>query len=249
MDNYNPFSLANKIILITGASSGIGRSIAIECSKLGAKLIILGRNKERLNETLSLLNGDNHSVKSTDLNDIDGIYDFVTELPRLDGIVHCAGTLKTVLTKFLSRKELNEIFETNFFSIVNINTLIQEKKKINKCASIVLLSSTASGLVAEYGNAAYSASKGALAAYSKVLALELVPQKIRVNCVIPAMVNTPLLNKTNIDIEQLNEDAKKYPLGYGNPEDVAYAVIYLLSNASKWVTGTGILLDGGLTLK
>lgn len=249
MSLYNPFSLTNKIILITGASSGIGKSIAVECSNLGAQLIIMGRNIDRLKETLSLLTGENHSMVSIDMNDKDRISSFITELPKLDGIVHCAGTLKTVLTKFLRRNELDEIFETNFFSIIYFNSLLLNKKKINNCASFVFLSSTASSLVAEYGNAAYSASKGALTAYSKVLALELVSKKIRVNCVLPGMVKTPMHEKIQIDIDQLKEDEKKYPLGYGTPEDVAFAVIYLLSNCSKWITGTGILLDGGLTLK
>ncbi len=216
---------------------------------MGAKLILLGRNSERLNETFSLLMGEGHVQKTIDLNNNEEITLFVAELPKLDGIVFCAGTQKTVMTRFLLREELDEVFETNFFSTVNLNQLLLIKKKINKEASIVFISSTAAGLVAEYGNAAYSASKGALTSYSKVLALELSSQKIRVNVVSPGMVKTPLLDKISVTPEQLNEDAKRYPLGYGNPEDVAFAVVYLLSDASRWVTGTDILLDGGLTLK
>jgi NAD(P)-dependent dehydrogenase (short-subunit alcohol dehydrogenase family) len=245
----NPFSLVNKTILITGASSGIGKSIAIESSQMGAKLILLGRNSERLMETMSLLSGEGHNIKAMDLNNSEEVSVFVAELPKLDGIVFCAGTQKTAMTRFLLREELDEVFETNFFSAVNLNQLLLSKKKINKEASIVFISSTAAGLVAEYGNAAYSASKGALTSYSKVLALELSSQKTRVNVVSPGLVKTPLLDKISVDSEQLKEDEKRYPLGYGNPEDVAFAVIYLLSDASRWITGTTILLDGGLTLK
>jgi len=247
--SYNPYSLNGKIILITGASSGIGKTTSIECSKLGARLIITGRNKHRLEETMSELVGDGHFLYVLDLNKAEDVYKFVIDSTRLDGIVHCAGIQKTCPAKSIVREDLDSIFETNFFSTINLNTLLLQKKKINKGASIVFVSSTASGLVAEYGNAIYSASKGALSSFAKVLALELVLRKIRVNCVSPGMVRTPLLNKTSIDKAQFIEDEKRYPLGYGNPEDVAYAIIYLLSEASKWVTGTNLLLDGGLTLK
>ncbi len=245
----NPFSLVGKTILVTGASSGIGKSVAIESSRMGARLIILGRNSNRLLETMSLLLGEGHSLKELDLNNSNEVSDYVNGLSKLDGIVFCAGTQKTTMTRFLLRHEIDEVFETNFFATVNLNQQLLSKKKINKNASLVFISSTASGLVAEYGNAAYSASKGAITAYSKVLALELTSQKTRVNIISPGMIKTPLLSKIDVDENQLLEDEKRYPFGYGNPEDVAFAVIYLLSDASKWVTGSDILLDGGLTLK
>ncbi|NVN94333.1 MAG: SDR family oxidoreductase [Bacteroidetes bacterium] len=246
---YNPYSLLEKKILVTGASSGIGKSIAIECSKLGAKLVITGRNFDRLKETMSLLTGDGHILKVLDLNDTDNLQEFILDIPKLDGIVYCAGIQKTCPTKLIQRVDLDEVFETNFFSIIDLNTTILSKKLLNKEASIVFISSTAAGIVAEYGNAIYSATKGALTSFAKVLALELIAQRIRVNCILPGMIKTPLLNKILVDEEQLKKDEERYPLGYGNPEDVAYAVIYLLSNASKWITGTNLLLDGGLTLK
>jgi len=249
IDFNNPFSLSNKTILVTGASSGIGKSIAIECSKLGAKLIILGRNSSRLIETISLLFGEGHSFKSLDLNNPIEVSNYVTLLPKFDGIVYCAGAQNTIMTRFLLREEIDKVFETNFFSTVSLNQKLLFNKKINKNASIVFISSISSGLVAAYGNAAYSASKGALAAYSKVLALELCSMKTRVNVISPGMIKTPLLKEFKVDENQLFEDEKLYPFGYGNPEDVAFAAIYLLSNASKWVTGSDILIDGGLTLK
>jgi NAD(P)-dependent dehydrogenase (short-subunit alcohol dehydrogenase family) len=247
--SYNPYSLIGKKILVTGASSGIGRVTSIECSRLGAQVIAVGRNPERLKETMKMLTGDGHLSKELDLNNSDAVFSFITDIQKIDGIVFCAGIQKTCPTKYIVREELDGIFETNFFATINLNTLLLQKKKINTEASIVFVSSTAAGIVAEFGNAIYSASKGAISSFAKVLALELSPRKIRVNCVMPGMVRTPLIKNILVDEDQLKEDEKKYPLGYGNPEDVAFAVIYLLSDASKWITGTNLLLDGGLTLK
>jgi NAD(P)-dependent dehydrogenase (short-subunit alcohol dehydrogenase family) len=244
-----PFSLSGKKILITGASSGIGRSCAIECSKQGAALIITGRNSERLEETMAMLSGDGHLFKALDLNDGDATSGFISEISNLDGVVYCAGIQKTCPSKLIQRADIEEVFETNFFSIASMNSLLLKKKKLNKGASIVFISSTAAGVVAESGNAIYSASKGAITSFAKVLALELSNQKIRVNCILPAMIKTPLLETISVDKEQLALDEKRYPFGYGSPEDVAYAVIYLLSDAAKWITGTNLLLDGGLTLR
>jgi len=246
---YNPFSLNGKTILITGASSGIGKITSIECSKLGAKIILTGRNTKRLEETLALLSGEGHQLKVLDLNISEAVSEFIENMPKLDGVVYCAGTQRTCPIKFIQREDIDKVFETNFFANININTLLLSKKKINKGASIVFISSIAAGIVAEVGNAIYSASKGALSSYAKVLALEMSSQRIRVNCVLPGMVNTPLLKKLDVEEDQLKEDEKRYPLGYGNPEDVAYSVIYLLSDATKWVTGSNLILDGGLTLK
>jgi len=245
----NPFALSGKHVLITGASSGIGRSTAIMCAGMGARVTITGRNEKRLNETLSVLEGSGHNVATLDMNDAETVSDFIENIDKLNGIVYCAGTQKTVIAKNIHREDLNEVMETNFFSTVNLNTNILEKKKLLKGASVVFISSTASYLVAETGNAIYSASKGAISAFARVLALELSLRKIRVNCVLPGMVKTPLQKKILIDEEEFMKDEKKYPFGYGKPEDVANAVVYLLSDASRWVTGTSMLLDGGLTLR
>lgn len=249
INDYNPFSLKGKTILITGASSGIGKSTAIECSKLGARLILLGRDLDRLNDVYLSLEKSNHIFKSIDLNYSEDVLQYVNELPILDGIVFSAGIQKTCPIKFIDKNDVNDIFATNFFSIIDFNKKLLNSKKLRKGSSVVFISSTAAGIVADYGNAIYSSSKGALNAFAKVLALELSTQKIRVNCVLPAMVKTPLLSNISVDKEQLEIDEKRYPLGYGEPIDVAHAVIYLLSDASKWLTGTSILLDGGLTLK
>lgn len=245
---FTPFSLQGKHLLITGASSGIGRSTAVLCSQMGAKLSIVGRSKERLSETASLLDGNNHQEFITEMTDDESVAALVASLEKIDGVVHCTGTQQACIAKMLTRKAIDEVFETNLYSVANLNQKLLASKKINKGASIVIVSSVAANLVAEVGNAAYSASKGALSSYARVLAIELAPRKIRVNTITPGIVRTPLLEKFGLTAEQWEEDEKKYPLGYGEPQDVANSAVYLLSDASKWLTGTNILLDGGLTL-
>ncbi len=245
----NPFSLENRRVLVTGASSGIGRSIAIECSKMGASMIILGRNKERLDQTLSQLNGSDHSVYSLDLNDSIVLADFVDNLEYVDGLVHCAGIIMTCPAKYLNRKDLHEIFNTNLFASMELTKLLLEKKRLKKESSIVFISSVEGCIVASKGNGMYGASKGAVSAYAKVLALELSLRKIRVNSILPGIVRTKLLDKVSVSKEEFTADEKRYPLGYGKPNDVAWAAIYLLSDASRWMTGTNLLIDGGLTLQ
>lgn len=249
-ETYNPFGLEGKQILVTGASSGIGKAIAIACAKMGASVIATARNEERLTETLSLMGtSGEHKTICADLTSQEDINNLIAELPKLDGVVYCAGTQETCITKLLCRETIDRVFDTNFFSVCNLNSAILSKKKLNKCSSIVIISSAAANYVAEVGNAAYSASKGALSSFARVLAVELVARGIRVNTLSPGMVRTPLMHKFDVSEEEFAEDEKKYPLGYGEPEDVANAAIYLLSDASKWVTGTNILLDGGLTLR
>ena len=245
----NPFSLEGKVILVTGASSGIGRGIAIECSKMGAQLIISARNQTRLNETLHLLEGSDHKLVLADLADDQGIASLTDQLPPLDGVVHVAGIVKPKPFKFLNRKELDEIMNINFFGPTILTNNLIRKNLIKRQASVVFISSI-SGVNCSYiGGSAYSASKGAINGIVKGIALDLAPKAIRVNTIVPAMVETNILEGSGISEEELIEDRKRYPLGrYGKPEDVAYACIYLLSDASSWVTGSNILLDGGYTL-
>ncbi len=241
----NPFSLSNKRILVTGASSGIGRGIAIACSKMGASVYLTARNSSRLNATLSELEGtDNHCILA-DLTDKDSLCDLVSSLPILDGIVHCAGVGSRVLCKLISYEDITSVFQPNFFSPVLLQSLLLQQKKVNKHASIVFLASIAADSPS-VGNAIYSASKGALISYSKVLAKELAPREIRVNCILPAMVWTDLILQGGVDVEMLKEDEKKYPLKrYGKPEDIANLAVYLLSDASSWMTDSCIKITGG----
>jgi len=243
-----PFSLEGKSVLVTGASSGIGRATAIACSQHGAKVFVTGRNEARLAETLSMLAGEGHEAIVCELTSDKDVKALVGELPKLDGIVHCAGTQQTCITKMLDKAKLQGLMDTNFFSAAVLNATLMKAKLLSKGASVVFVSSAAASRVAEVGNAAYSASKGALSAYSRVLAAELAPRNIRVNTVAPGMVRTALMEKFDVTEEEFLENEKQYPLGYGKPDDVAYAIVFLLADASRWITGTELLMDGGLTL-
>jgi NAD(P)-dependent dehydrogenase (short-subunit alcohol dehydrogenase family) len=249
MTEYNPFSLTGKTILVTGASSGIGKAIAIECSKLGASIIITGRNKERLEGTFSELEGNNHSQISADLTIKEELQELVEQLPALDGLVNNAGVSKRLLVKDITNEMLNSIMNSNFTASAILSRMLLKTKKINKGSSIVFISSRGADRPT-IGNAIYSASKGAINSFAKVMALELAPQQIRVNCILPGMVWTPLIEHSPLPIDLFKEDEKRYPLGrYGKPEDVAYLTLYLLSDASEWMTGSAITIDGGVSLR
>ena len=242
----NIFSLQDKTVLITGASSGIGQAIAITCSKMGATLIITGRNKLRLKETFSQLQGENNHMLIADLSNQNEIIELVSNLPLLNGIVHSSGIVKPKPFNFLNRIELEEIININFFGPALLTNEILRKKLFQKSSSIVFISSISGILCSSVGGAAYSASKGAINGLIKGMALDLAAKGIRVNSVLPGMIETNIFKDGSITLEQLDQDRKKYPLGrYGKPEEVAYAAIYLLSDASAWMTGSNILLDGG----
>ena len=246
---YNPFSLQNKTILVTGASSGIGKAIAIECSKMGAQVIITGRNEQRLQETYELLEGNHPACIVADLSKKEDIGTLVNQIDCLDGLVNCAGISGHSLFSFLKEEEVKNMFDINFFSQMNVCKQLLRKKKINKGASIVFLTST-SGILSSYiGGSIYSATKGALNGLIKSMAIELAPKKIRVNSVMPSMIETTIMSSGDVTEEQFEADKQKYPLKrYGKPEEVAYATIYLLSDTSTWTTGTNLLLDGGRSI-
>lgn len=249
---YNPFSLENKTVLVTGASSGIGKATAILCSKMGAAVIITGRNQERLNDTFVLLENPSrgHRQIIADLSTDEGINSLVEQLPKLDGIASNAGIWKGTLVQFYSKKLIDEVFSINIIYPMLLIKNIIKKKLMNKPGSIVFTSS-AGGVYASAGvsNGVYGATKGAIGGFLKSLALELASKQIRCNSVNPAMVETPLIRDGYISEDQLKEDMKKYPLGrYGNPEDIANAIVFLLSDASSWITGTELKIDGGATL-
>lgn len=246
MTTFNPFTLEGKTILVTGASSGIGRGIAIACSKMGATVIINGRNEQRLAETMTEMQGEENLSLAADLSDSNSLTGMVSRLPKLDGIVHCAGIGQRVLCKQLQEADLDTMMDVNFKAPVMLQTEILKQKKINKGSSIVFIASIASDSPS-IGNAVYSASKGAIISYANCLALELAPRQIRVNCILPAMIWTDLILKGGITEEELKEDEKKYPLKrYGKPEDIANLSIYLLSNAAAWMTGSSIKITGGV---
>lgn len=243
---FNPFSLSGKTILVTGASSGIGRGIAIACSRMGATIQLNGRNEERLKETLAAMEGSDHSIVSGDLsvkNDVEGV---VTQLPALDGVVHCAGIGERTLCKNIGQADIDSMMGVNFNAPVMLQTMLIQKKKIKKASSIVFIASIAPFLPT-VGSALYSASKGAMIAYANCLSIELAPRQVRVNCICPGMIWTELIYRGGLTEEELREDEQKYPLKrYGTPDDVANAVIFLLSDASSWMTGTCMKIAGGI---
>ena len=246
---YNPFSLAGKTILITGASSGIGKATAIECSKLGAKVIITGRNRLRLEETFSSMSANAHLLIEADLqypSDIDMLID---SLPMLDGVVNNAGMTKTIPMAFISEEILLDVLRINTISPILITQKLLKRRKLAKSASIVFTSSISGNSVGVLGNTIYSTTKAAVNGFVKNAALELAPKNIRVNTVCPGMIDTGILSSGIITEEQLDEERKKYPLKrFGKPEEIAYAIIYLLSDASSFVTGSNLFIDGGFTL-
>lgn len=248
--SYNPFSLAGKTILVTGASSGIGRASAIEVSRLGAKVIVCGRNHERLAQTLQSLEGEGHTVFEGDLLEQATIDRLVAEVPALDGIVLSAGKGLTLPFQFCDREKFDDIFNINFFSPLELLRQLFKKKKLRPGASVVIIASIGGTGRRSVGNAVYGSAKAALQTMVRYTALELAPKKIRVNGVCPGMVNTPFIHSGALTEEQLETDKASYPLKrYGEPEDIAYGVAYLLSNASSWVTGTSLVIDGGITAR
>lgn len=243
---FNPFSLQNKKVLVTGASSGIGRSVAVLCSKMGAAVVLSGRNADKLEETMKQMQGDGHVEMVCDLTDVESVIKQVQGLPQLDGIVHCAGIGQRLLCKQLSQADIERVMMLNFNAPVLLQAELLKQKKVNRGASIVFIASIASWSPS-IGNAVYSASKGAVISYAKCLGLELAPRNIRVNCISPAMVWTDLILKDGMDEEQLKDDESKYPLKrYGTPEDVANLAIYMLSDASAWMTGSNVKISGGV---
>lgn len=246
-NNYNPFTLVGKTILVTGASSGIGRAIAIECSKMGACIIATGRNNERLEETIHLLAGTGHKGFSAELTNSNSIDQLIGKLPTLNGLVHSAGISKRLPLKFINEESLTNLHQINFVAPVLLTQKLYKKKLLLPEASIVFISSVAANY-ASLGSIMYMSSKGALNSFVKGLALEVSSIKIRANAIQPGMIVTDL--SPVLSDEDKSKDFTNYPLGrYGKPEEVAFAAVFLLSDATKWITGSLLTLDGGLTLK
>lgn len=244
----NQYQLTGKTILITGASSGIGKQTAIRCAEYGAKCVITGRNKDRLEETFGQLAGDGHVQVVCDLSCENGPLELAERLPILDGLMLCAGFSKTMLVKHTKMDYLKEVFNTNTFSNFTLIQQLLKKKKIKENGSIVIISSVASHRPYK-GNSMYSATKGALNSFARVLSLELAPQKIRVNCIEPGIiVDLATWREGTISVDQWKEENDRMPLGFGKPDDIAFATIFLLSDLSKWMTGSSIVVDGGQSL-
>lgn len=246
----NPFSLSGKTILITGAASGIGRATAKQCHNMGASLVLLDLNENGLNSVKEEI-GDSAIISyALNLTDYNRLCEVIGQFPKLDGVFSNAGIVKSLMAKFSGKEDMEKIFEVNTFSHINLVQQLIAQKKLNKGASIVFTSSMSGVFAGLVGGSLYGATKAAIAGYCKALAIELAPRGIRVNTIHPGMIETPLTVGTVLSQDVLNEDAKNYPLGrYGKPEEVAYAVVYLLSDATVWMTGSQLLLDGGYSVK
>ena len=246
----NPFSLEGKTVLVTGAASGIGKATAIQCAEMGARVIIVDLNEQGLQETQKLIEREDTECRALDLTNLDKLIEMVGSLPKLDGLASNAGMVLSLLAKFSEPKDMERIFSINTFSHINLVQQLIVQKKLNKGASIVFTSSMSGVYCGLAGGSLYGATKSAILGYTKALAIELAPRGIRVNTVHPGMIETPLTSGTALSKELLEEDAKNYLLGrYGKPEEIAYSIVYLLSDATVWMTGTQLLIDGGYSVK
>ncbi len=242
----NAFNLEGKRIFVTGASSGIGKQTAITLSNYGAKLIITGRNEERLTESYTMLHGDGHQMIVADLSQEEELDRLVIACDQVHGLVHSAGITSHLPVHFIKEKHLTQMFRINYEVPVLLTGKFLKKKKIAKNGSILFLSSIATKYP-YYGGALYGSSKSGLEGYSKVLALEVAPKGIRSNCISPSFVKGPMVEEAGKTISKdvLDKFEKVMPLGFGEPLDVANTVVFYMSDASKWITGTNLILGGG----
>lgn len=250
MENYNPFSLGGKLILITGAAGGIGRATAVECAKLGASLILTDINEDGLKSTLAELgNSSLHRYIVANLTIDEEIDKLVGEIDKLDGFVSNAGVTKPALVKFINREDLERIMSINAMAPMYLTQRLLKKKRFAKGASIVFTVSIGGVYTTAIANAMYGSSKGALQVFMKNVALESAANGIRCNSVNPGMINTGLLKPGTYSEEDRKRDMQTYPMKrYGEPREVALGIIYLLSDASSFVTGHSLIIDGGKTL-
>lgn len=245
-----PFHLHGKTILVTGASSGIGRQIAVSISRMGGQLVLSGRNSDELQQTQTLLTGSGHTIIAADLLNENERKILLESMPQLDGFVHCAGVVHPFPIKFLDQKKMDETMKINYEAPVLLTGGLMKQKKFNKNASLVFMSSI-SGQHPHKGGALYGSSKAAVETFAKVVALEGYPQGIRCNVLSPGMVVTPMYKQAEQEMskEEMDKHVARYPLGAGQPEDVANAAVFFLSDASRWITGVNLTLDGGFLLE
>lgn len=243
------FDLTGKKILVTGAASGIGRCVAVEASKLGAGIILVDLNEVGLQETFALLEGEGHDTMKCDLTSREERDNLIGHVGKLDGVVNCAGVAMTLPFKFCTEKELGRIMNINFFGPIYLVQSLAKSNKINKNASIVYMASIDGTVTGHIGNSCYAASKGAIMGSVRTQALEFASRGIRVNCVSPARVNTPLLKRDNISEEQVEANKQEYPMKrYAEPIEIAGYILYLLSDVSTYTSGSNLVIDGAFTI-
>lgn len=250
---FNPMTLEGKTLMITGASSGIGRATAVFLSRLGARCVLLARNEERLNETQSRMEGQNHSLYSIDLSDPEKISKlFETSLgpySPFSGLVHCAGISKTLPLRNTRPNDLDEQMEIHLGSFFELVKAITKRQNCSSEGASIVAVSSITALSGVPGLSAYSASKGALISAIRALAVEFAPRRIRFNCICPGWIETPMvkrfINSSPDGEKNFSDLGKKHPLGLGKPDDVAGAAAFLIGECSKWITGSVLVVDGG----
>ena len=249
------FSLTNKNIIITGASSGIGRQCAITFSKFGANVILIAMNKERLKDAFDKLNKGNHIFISQDITEYDKLEEIIStaveKIGKISGLVHSAGIEMTMPLRSMQSSYYEKMFSVNVIAGFELAKIISKKKYLDKNGVSFVYISSVMGILGQPGKVAYCSSKGALISGAKAMALELVKKNIRVNCILPGVVETEMINKR---FQGLSEESKKeiidmHPLGLGIPEDIANASAFLLSDAARWITGTNLIVDGGYSAR
>jgi NAD(P)-dependent dehydrogenase (short-subunit alcohol dehydrogenase family) len=248
----DPFSLKDKVIVITGASSGIGRQCAISCAAQGARVVILGRDRKRLDETMSLMEHQkSHLAIIAELTDFENteaiVKGLVADTGKADGLINCAGISTTLPVNLIKPEKIEEFLKVNVVSAINLTRSVVKPAYFSEEGGSVIFISSVMGVAGEIGKTIYSLTKGALISGAKSMALELAPRGIRVNCISPGVVESPMSKNAvySRNEESLNKIKALHPLGLGQPEDVANACVYLLSDASRWVTGTNLVVDGG----
>jgi NAD(P)-dependent dehydrogenase (short-subunit alcohol dehydrogenase family) len=247
----NFIDLSDKVIVVSGAGSGIGRQVSIDCSELGSKVVLLGRTEAKLSDTISMLNGTGHLSYSLDLTQYEKIEpiiaDAVSKLGKVSGFCHSAGIEYTLPLKSTGIKHYQELFAINTISAFELSRVISKKVFVSELGASFVFIASVMGMVGRPGLTGYSASKGALISGAKSMALELAAKNIRVNCISPGTVMTELIEKmlSNVEPEQREKRLADFPLGIGKPEDVAGLTVFLLSDRSRWITGTNVVIDGG----
>lgn len=251
---YNPFSLEGKTIIVTGASSGIGQQVAISCSRIGAKVVMIARNEARLEETQDQLSGDGHITVSYDLTDLihqkELVDDIVAKTGPIDGLVNCAGISTVLPLRLMIPDKVEEFFRTNVYAAIELTRQVLGVRNVNKDGASVIFFASVMGIVGENAKSVYSLTKGALISGARSLAVEYAKKKVRVNVVSPGVVVTPINARQPYISDPVKRTVleSRHPLGLGKTEDVANACIYLLSDASSWMTGQNLVIDGGYTI-